>query len=228
MENHIKYNEKAAFWSRFAKDFDNLQKRVVGEEIINLVLNELRKEKGLKKVLELGCGTGYFTKALLNNTEHITATDFCEEMIAEAVKLYGRQDKILFETADATCLQYEDCSFDTVFMANLIHLVDDPVKTIQESYRVLKDNGRILITSFTVDDMDRDNRTRIISDFISTFGIPPRGENRPKTASLEDIVNLLVSNRFSIIKSIVLGNDVKASYVIGKPLSDRHPVSAQI
>jgi ubiquinone/menaquinone biosynthesis C-methylase UbiE len=210
--------KKETFWSRYVDGCEDLQKSVVGEEIIDLVLSELRKETGLGRVLELGCGTGNFTEAIVDNAEQIIATDLSDEMIFEARRLRGNLSKITFKVADATDLPYENNSFDTILMTNLIHLVDNPVKVIEESYRVLKAGGIILVSSFAVDEMSPDTRARVINNFVNTFGIPPRVKDRPKTTTVNDIKDLLTSGGFEMIRSDILGNKVKSCYVKGRKM----------
>jgi ubiquinone/menaquinone biosynthesis C-methylase UbiE len=40
-------------------------------------------------------------------------------------------------------LSYPDGSFDTVFAANLMHVISDPAKAVAEARRVLKVGGRL-------------------------------------------------------------------------------------
>jgi ubiquinone/menaquinone biosynthesis C-methylase UbiE len=208
--------KKETFWSRHVDGYEDLQKSVTGEEIIDLVMSELHKETGLGRVLELGCGTGNFTEAIVENAEHITATDLSDEMITEARRLRSNFINVTFEVADATALQYQNDCFDTILMTNFIHLVDDPIKVIRESYRVLKAGGITLVSSFAVDEMPPDARSRIVNNFVNTFGVPPRVKDRPKTTTAKDIEDLLISNGFIIFRSEILGADVKASYIKGR------------
>lgn len=45
-------------------------------------------------------------------------------------------------------LSYRDESFDVVVAANVIHLLDNPTKTLAELDRVLKKGGRIIIPTY--------------------------------------------------------------------------------
>ena len=146
----VSNENKENYWSRFAKDFEKRQSFVVGEEIINLVKEELQKEKELGFVLELGCGTGLYTEAFKDNSKHVTATDFSDEMIEASKKLRGGYSNVKFIKTDAKNLDFEKKSFDTVVMVNLIHVISNPKTVINESSRVLKSGGRIFIASFAL------------------------------------------------------------------------------
>ena len=64
-------------------------------------------------------------------------------MICEALKgTYPKQLK--FEVADATCLPYENNSFDVVIIANALHVMPEPQKALKEIDRVLKDGGLLI------------------------------------------------------------------------------------
>ena len=208
--------KKETFWSRHVEGYEGKQAFVCTPDIIDRVLTELRKETGLGHVLELGCGTGLFTEALIDSSSRITATDFSDEMVDEACNKRGDLDIVDFVKADGTCLQFDDDSFDTVFMANFIHLVDDPVSVVKESYRVLKPGGKIIITSFAVDEMHLEARKAIVERFVGTFGVPPRVKDRPRTTTVQDIVDLLVSSGFEMVRGDILGLEVKSSYIVGK------------
>src|SRR3990172_8280965 len=44
-------------------------------------------------------------------------------------------------------LSFENNFFDTVIMADVIEHVDNPSQTLRECYRVLKDGGRLIIST---------------------------------------------------------------------------------
>jgi len=55
-------------------------------------------------------------------------------------------------TIQRTCCASTDFAaeiFDTVLMANLIHVIDDPVSCLRESYRILQREGRLIVVDFT-------------------------------------------------------------------------------
>ena len=206
-------SKKETYWSRFTEDFEARQELVVGKEIIRLVQNELNTEGDLQDVLELGCGTGLYTEFIAGKSRKITATDFSEEMIAKARTKRGHLHNAKFSRADAMDLPFEDHLYDTVFMANLIHVISDPEKSIQESHRVLKPGGTIIITSFAIDEMSFLNKIRMGFRFIKTFGKLSADATKVKT-SMKAIEKMLAKNQFRIIKSKLLGNKIKAMYLV--------------
>ncbi len=210
MEN----DQKETYWSRFAADFEEKQRHVVGKEVIALTMEAILKEQSLGVVLELGCGTGLYTETLQKVADNIIATDFSDEMIEAAHQKRGDIKNITFMKANALHLPFEEERFDTVFMANLIHVIEDPDKVMKESKRVLKKRGQIIITSFAMDQMHFLDRLSLLIKYLTTFGKPSRESLKVKT-SKDSIEALLVNNGFTITNSKVLGKRAKAIYING-------------
>ena len=63
-------------------------------------------------------------------------------------------------------LAYVDGSFDTVIAANVIHLLDEPLKAMVELDRVCKPDGKIIIPTY----MNRENEKGKTSSFAKVVG----------------------------------------------------------
>ncbi|MGB5287063.1 MAG: methyltransferase domain-containing protein, partial [Ignavibacteriaceae bacterium] len=103
--------------------------------------------------------------------------------------------------------------FDTVFMANLIHVIENPLRVLQECYRILKDNGLLIITSFTSHEMKTLEIIKLGFRYIKVWGKPPKHTHRFSPNSLGA---LMESTGFSIEESKILGNKIKSLFIIGK------------
>jgi ubiquinone/menaquinone biosynthesis C-methylase UbiE len=209
---------KETYWSRFTENYEEKQQHVVGKQLISLTKQEMLKEKNLGKVLELGCGTGLYTETLQKISQQIVATDFSEEMVEMARQKRGDLKNVRFEQADALNLKFKDESFDGIFMANLIHIIGNAEKVIQESRRMLKNGGSLIITSFAIDDMSFFNKMSMGIRYLKTFGKPSEDATKEKT-SRKSVEALLIKNGFQIRKSVVLGNKSRAFYISGRRLS---------
>ena len=104
--------------------------------------------------------------------------------------------------------------FDGIFMANLIHVVGNPERVIQESKRILKKGGMILITSFAINDMSFLSRIAIAIRYLRTFG-KPSPEAVQEKITKRSIEILLKKNDFEITKSVLLGTINKSFYIVG-------------
>lgn len=92
-------------------------------------------------VLEIGCGTGLFTRKVYALTKaHITATDLSGDLIEQA-RLKFPEGKFLID--DAMNMQFKHDSFDVVFGSSVLHHLDLS-RSLTEIYRVLKTGGRMV------------------------------------------------------------------------------------
>jgi len=100
-------------------------------------------EKNMQ-VLEIGCGTGYFTKELAKKEAKITAIDISPELIAEAQKSI-RAENVHFAIDNAYQLLFQDNIFDSVVGSSVLHHLEIN-RALGELYRVLKIDGTIYFT----------------------------------------------------------------------------------
>lgn len=94
------------------------------------------------EVLECACGTGLLTGVIAARCRALTATDFSEKMLAQAERKYANCRNVRFAQADITRLGYPDGRFDAVVAANVIHLLDEPLRALRELDRVCRPGRR--------------------------------------------------------------------------------------
>ncbi len=94
-------------------------------------------------VLDLCCGQGNVSEALLNRGCHVVGVDFSPAMLALARK---RARNVTFIEADAQDLPFDDAEFDIV-VSNLgvCHVPDQP-RALAEARRVLRSGGKFAMT----------------------------------------------------------------------------------
>ena len=126
-------------------DLEERTNYVVGKNDIEVIKTFLTEQKTLGKTLELGCGNGTYSEILIREAEYLTVTDFSDEMVAVSKKRLKGIGNISVEKANCFSLSYPDSSFDTVFMANLLHVIPEPEKAVAEGKRVLNKNGRLIL-----------------------------------------------------------------------------------
>ena len=204
---------KEKYWSRFSATYDENQEYVVGKTFLNEVKRNINNLTDLGEVLELGCGTGYFTESIVKNAKHVFATDLSDELLEKAKERLGNNDKITFQKENCYNTSFKSDKFDTVCMANLIHIVEYPTKVLQECFRVLKDDGLLIITSFTNHGMKSLEIIKLGIRYIKVWGKPPKHTHRFSPNSLGA---LMESTGFSIEESKIIGNKTKSLFIIGK------------
>jgi SAM-dependent methyltransferase len=101
------------------------------------------------KVLEAGCGVGAQTVVLAKHSPGacFVAVDISEETLAQAKGLAEAEGigNVQFQLQDVNTLTFEDDTFDHVFVCFVLEHMSDPVKTLLELKRVLKDGGTMTI-----------------------------------------------------------------------------------
>ncbi|PID63319.1 MAG: hypothetical protein CR986_00015 [Ignavibacteriae bacterium] len=207
--------QKETFWSKTAKDFEEKNNQIIGKRSMQIVFDELAKQTNLGNTLELACGNGTYSKILVKNTGNLTCTDWSAEMVAETRRRLKDFPNIKVEQANCFQLQYANDSFDTVFMANLLHIIPNPKKALTEAKRVLKPNGQIIALDFTTYGMKFWDKIRMLYLFLKFYGKPPKGGQNIDHKKLE---TMLKSIDFKVEFSKIIGAKSKA--VFGKAVKN--------
>lgn len=103
-------------------------------------------------VLEVACGAGQGLGMISNVARSTSAGDISDEILEIAKLHYG--SRIKFKTFDATSLPYENNSLDIVIIHEALYYVSEDWKFIFEVNRVLKKDGKLLITNSNKDLFD--------------------------------------------------------------------------
>ncbi len=100
------------------------------------------------KVLDLACGTGEMIIEILKQKKDVSVTggDFCMDMLGIAK---NKLPESRLTAADAQNLPFKDNSFDKITMAFGLRNVADKDKALRELFRVVKNNGKVVILEFT-------------------------------------------------------------------------------
>ena len=206
--------EKETYWSKFADDYEKRAEYVVGLDSVTGVKHMLAKQKCLGRTLELGCGNGTFTNVLRKEADELVATDYSDEMLVYLKDRFKVAENMVVEKANCCELSYPDDSFDTVVMANLLHIIPEPEKAILESQRVLKDGGRLIALSWTKEGLTLIRKLGMIYRYLITWGKPPPDS---KSLTVESMQALLRDGGFtSIADACLAGGPISAVFVVAK------------
>jgi len=99
----------------------------------------------LKSVLDVGVGSGLFAEAFSQRGLEISGVDVNSEMIVAARQFVPQGD---FRESTAEELPYPNASFDLVFFGLVLHESDEPLKVLQEAWRVSRQRVGILEWSY--------------------------------------------------------------------------------
>jgi ubiquinone/menaquinone biosynthesis C-methylase UbiE len=101
--------------------------------------------ESVRNVLDLGCGTGRFSKSLADRfNARVVGIDPSRKMLGQARgSLSG--DRVLFVCSSAEALPLPPNSVDLIFISMVFHHFANPPLAVQECNRVLRDTGRVCL-----------------------------------------------------------------------------------
>lgn len=99
-----------------------------------------------KKVLDIGCGTGYGSNHLAQWALEVVGGDISFEAIEYAKKHYEKEN-LKFQIMDCTASKLPNNSFDVVCALELLEHVRDYERFLKEVHRILKPDGLAIIST---------------------------------------------------------------------------------
>lgn len=153
------------FWDRVAGVYDifvNVINKKAHRELRHIIESLIQPEDD---VLECACGTGLLSTVIAGKCKTLTATDFAPKMLQKAEKNCRGFKNVTFLQGNILSLDFADETFDKVVAGNVIHLLDEPLKALNELSRVCKSGGKLIIPTY----MNKDKRGKT-SGFATVVG----------------------------------------------------------
>lgn len=174
---------------------------VFSEAANHLLISQFAQLSGLPngaKVLDLGCGSGIFTRLLSERGYKAEGLDISPKLIELARQNYPT---VPFLEGDVEALPYDDESVDGLLLSGLVHHLPDPRRCASEAFRVLRKGGR-----FMAFDLNRANPFMYLyrdrsSPFYSSFGVTPN--ERPVLA--REMVSVFTAAGFVVSADYLSG-----------------------
>lgn len=99
-----------------------------------LLYQQLQRFPGATSLLEVGCGTGHFTRWFAKLGFHVIGLDASPAMLEQARLRNGTS----YLQGDARALPFENQRFDLVALITTLEFVTDPVQALREAMRVAR------------------------------------------------------------------------------------------
>lgn len=139
-------------WEKIYKTTGEVEK-IVHPLVKNAI--PIFRQNNVKKILDLGCGTGRHTVYLANLGFQLTATDISEGGLKILRKKLKSQKikNVELKHCDMASLPFPDGYFDVILSIYVIYhaTLDKIIKTIDEIYRVLKNGGIVVLNTLSTE-----------------------------------------------------------------------------
>ncbi|MCF6137363.1 class I SAM-dependent methyltransferase [Pseudalkalibacillus berkeleyi] len=134
------YQEMADYYARYIdhKPFNAYYERPGTLSLLPDVEN--------KKVLDAGCGAGYYTEWLISNGAQVTAVDFSENMVQRTKARVGNKADVIHADLNEPLSAIKSKSKDLIVSALTLHYLKDWEQPIKEFNRILKNKGRFVFS----------------------------------------------------------------------------------
>lgn len=128
-------------WLKF-DEFSATEIKNAGDQYFDIITDsELNKKS---RVLDLGCGSGRWTKYMADKAGRIEAVD-PSEAVFSAASTYGNLKNVRFSQAGVDNIPFPDNSFDFIISLGVLHHITDTQMALNSVMKKLKPGGNILL-----------------------------------------------------------------------------------
>jgi len=138
--NKLFWNFKSWFFKSFRSGFPF--GTILNKENENLILLLDQAKIEGKTVVDVGVGTGNVVR-FLNKSKRVFGIDFTFSMLE---KFHIKFPVVDIIQADALCIPLKSESVDVITAVGLIEYIKDAIPFFEESCRILKNNGYLVLT----------------------------------------------------------------------------------
>ncbi len=166
-------------WDNAADNFAKEQEQSLYANANKKIIKERFKKFNGEKILDLGCGYGYYTDYFKSIGGCPIGTDGSQVMIDIARKKFP---ECFFEVSDITAeMPYETESFDMVFSNQVFMDIENPENVFSECYRILKPGGILYYSithpAFFNGEWRKDEGENVVGKLISSYITPSFSTN---------------------------------------------------
>src|SRR6266571_3848856 len=130
------HTTSSVFDERVARDYETWYEQGFGRFAVRqeeaLLHQQVQRFPGATSLLEVGCGTGHFTRWFAQLGLQVTGLDASPAMLEQARLRNGAR----YLQGDARALPFENQQFDLVALITTLEFVTDPIQALGEAMRV--------------------------------------------------------------------------------------------
>lgn len=166
-------NKTEKFWDAFSARYDKITTKSE-QTLSKTIANTSRYLTASDIVLDFACGTGSAAVGLARKVKKIYAIDISSKMIDVAKKKTAENEieNIDFARASIFDAVFKNETFDMILAFNVLHLLEDPRKTVMRINELLKPEG-LFISSTECGGENRWALINVFSSIISKIGLVP-------------------------------------------------------
>lgn len=177
-------------WGQLAGTYEVDHAYLAGTDLISAIQAKLAATVTAGNVVELGCGTGLYTRAYAPHCRQVIATDISGPMIERAKGALAAFPNVSVRVADAVATGLPAGSADSVVAVNLLHIVPDAEAVLAEARRLLRPGGELVIVDATGDGLSFRQILASIWRGLRRWGLKThqKGQRNLTQATLEALV----------------------------------------
>ncbi len=137
----LAYESIAGEWAEFISDFDTSRR-------VRVLVHDLLGAASIRgmRVLEVGCGLGYFTRELLRwNPASMTSVDISPSLVAKLSETSPSAECLVADALDLSAA-LGDRQFDIILSSEVIEHTPDPGRAFAQMAMHLAPGGRLVLS----------------------------------------------------------------------------------
>ncbi|WP_062200082.1 class I SAM-dependent methyltransferase [Demequina salsinemoris] len=179
-------------WGPLVDHYDEWHSYMAGADLVGAVSRAVAGAVPRGYVVELGCGTGIYTRGIARSCDRVLALDASGPMVEQARVELAHLANVEVREADAYATGLPDGEADGVVAVNLLHIVPDPELVVREMRRIVRPGGSVVIADATVTGL---SAARVLESVWRTVRRPEgfktyrRGQHDISQTTLESLVH---------------------------------------
>jgi ArsR family transcriptional regulator len=180
-------SRSAAFFAAAAGRWDAIRRDLFGPAVEVFPLLSLLDPSWV--VGDLGCGSGQITARMAPFVGRVIGVDGSAEMIDAATERVAGLSNVSIRQGQLEELPIESDELDLALLILVLHYIEDPMRVLGETRRVLRPGGRLLIVDMVPHDR---------SEYLETMGHVWQGFAAEQVAGWLDAAGLQVERRVEL------------------------------